>query len=160
MSEAFPSGGSIAAYVSPPGILSQPDFASTENRVFLNWTSLSDPFHYHLNIDTKDGIKSQPVDLVETFNYISGIFVDSVAEFKHGDTDYLVVKGTRDARTIVVVWRNKSQSFNLMLDKDFVENVILKGDHFEEILVNGDSLILNAKPLDEMFKQGLFRLGY
>lgn len=131
------------------------DFESKDNPVFLDIDMLDDPFDYRLKIETENGIKTKKVDLIETFNYIAGIFVDSISKKEHGEIDYVIVKGHREEKNIIVIWRNKPDSFSPEEDKKFIESEILKDEEFDEILVNGNSLIRNAISLDEIFKKGM-----
>lgn len=132
------------------------DFESKDNPIFLDIDMLDNPFDYELKIKTEKEFKIQKVDLVETFNYIAGIFVDSISQMKNGNIDYIVVRGYRDEKDVIVIWRNKPKSFDPKDDKEFVENEILRDDKFDEILVNGNSLITKAISLDEIFKKGMF----
>ncbi|MHA1897812.1 MAG: DNA methyltransferase, partial [Promethearchaeota archaeon] len=132
------------------------DFESKDSPVFLNIDMLDNPFDYKLKIMTENGLKIQKVDLIETFNYIAGIFVDSIVKKKKGDIDYVIVKGYREEKRVIVIWRNKPESFDPREDKEFVEKEIIKGEEFDEIFVNGNSLINKAIALDEIFKKGMF----
>ncbi|MHA1819999.1 MAG: DNA methyltransferase, partial [Promethearchaeota archaeon] len=132
------------------------DFESNDSPVFLNIDRLDNPFDYKLKIMTENGLKIQKVDLIETFNYIAGIFVDSIVKKKKGDIDYVIVKGYREEKRVIVIWRNKPESFDPREDKEFVEKEIIKGEEFDEIFVNGNSLINKAIALDEIFKKGMF----
>ncbi|MHA1149184.1 MAG: DNA methyltransferase [Promethearchaeota archaeon] len=132
------------------------DFESKDSPVFLNLDLLDNPFDYKIKIETKNGIKTQKVDLIETFNYIAGIFVDSIKKTNNDEIDYVIVKGHRDEKNIIVIWRNKPESFDPEKDKKFIEEKVLNDGEYDEILVNGNSLVENAKSLDEMFKKGMF----
>ena len=69
---------------------------------------------------------------------------------------YVVVKGYRNEKDVIVIWRNKPESFDPVKDKEFIEKEILKED-YDEILVNGNSLVKGAKSIDEIFKTSMFR---
>ncbi|MEJ2251948.1 MAG: DNA methyltransferase, partial [Candidatus Lokiarchaeota archaeon] len=132
------------------------DFESRDNPIFLDIDMLNNPFDYKLKIETDNGIKNQKVDLIETFNYIAGIFVDSINKTSNDEIDYVIVKGHRDEKNVIVIWRNKPESFDPEKDKKFIEETVLNDGEYDEILVNGNSLVENAKSLDEIFKKGMF----
>ena len=71
---------------------------------------------------------------------------------------YLVYRGrTRDGRKAIVIWRN-TEGWTLddrERDRDFVAaNEMTSGA--DEIWMNGDSIVKDAKPLDTLFKQRMF----
>lgn len=129
------------------------DFESKDNPIFLNLDLMDNPFDYRLKIETKNGVKKQKVDLIETFNYLAGIFVDRIFKKQDGVIDYIIVLGLRDGKNVIVIWRNKIDNFDPKRDKEFIENKIIKQDEFDEIFVNGSSLIENAISLDIIFKE-------
>ncbi len=132
------------------------DFEARENPVFLNLDLLNNPFDYKLKVETKEGLKTQKIDLIETFNYITGVFVDSIHKTKKEESDYVIVKGHRNEKKVIVIWRNKPDSFDPEIDKIFIEQEILKDEEFNEIIINGNSLVENAISLDNIFKKGMF----
>jgi adenine-specific DNA-methyltransferase len=124
--------------------------------VFLNLSDLYNPFEYKLKVEENNEIKEFNVDLIETFNYIYGIDVKTIQKKRNQNIDYVIVKGTRNEKDVVVIWRNKPDEFNPEQDKKFIETEILTED-FDEILTNGNSLIKDAKSIDEIFKTNIFR---
>ena len=134
------------------------EFESRNSKVFLNLDGLEDPFNYTLKIQQKDGvIKDEKIDLVETFNYIAGIEVSNIIMKTHNSRKYVVVRGKRNGDSVIVIWRNTKDDFDPVEDKKFIEEEILKGEEFSEILTNGNSLVKGAKSLDEIFKTSMFR---
>jgi adenine-specific DNA-methyltransferase len=132
------------------------DYETKDNQVFLNIDQLDNPFEYKLKIQYNNEIKDVSIDLIETFNYIGGIIVSSLSMKKKGEITYIFIKGHREGKSVIVIWRNKPDSFNPELDKEFVEEEI-GNDEYYEILVNGNSLIRNAKSIDEIIKANMFR---
>lgn len=132
------------------------EFESKDNNVFLNLDALDDPFNYKLIIESNNVKKEIAVDLVETFNYIAGIEVKSIKKLKNDLIDYIVVKGKKEERNIIIIWRNKNNNFNPVKDKDFILKEIIK-EEYDEILVNGNFLVPNAKSIDEILKANMFR---
>ncbi|MFA5527578.1 MAG: DNA methyltransferase [Peptostreptococcales bacterium] len=132
------------------------EFESKDNNVFLNLDALDDPFNYKLVIESNNVKKEVSVDLVETFNYIAGIEVRSIKKLKNDLIYYIVVKGKKEERNVIIIWRNKNNNFDPVKDKDFILKEIIK-EEYDEILVNGNSLVPNAKSIDEIFKANMFR---
>ncbi|MBA2861826.1 site-specific DNA-methyltransferase [Methanococcus maripaludis] len=131
------------------------EFESRDNNVFLNLDNLDNPFNYILKIEQNNEIKEQKIDLIETFNYIAGITVNKIYKTNSDNVSYVVVSGKRNGNSVIVIWRNKDDKFDPTADKDFVENNILT-EQVDEIFMNGNSLVTNAKPLDEVFKANMF----
>ena len=132
-------------------------FESKENNVFLNLDGLDDPFNYKIDMFNQDNEKVETkVDLIETFNYIAGIEVKKINVKENKGRKYIIVKGSRNDNSIIVIWRNKKDNFNPQEDKDFIEKEILIDEQFDEIYTNGSSSVKDAKVLDEIFKSRLF----
>ena len=74
------------------------------------------------------------------------------------DGNYLVYRGqTREGRRIAVVWRETEgwQKSDFERDKDFVADQKFS-EGVDEVFVNGDSFIREAKALEPMFKARMF----
>lgn len=132
------------------------EFETKQSNVFLNLSDLDNPFEYKLKVEENNEIKEYNVDLIETFNYIYGIDVKSIQMRQDKTINYVIVKGQRNEKDIVIIWRDKSDSFNPEQDKKFIETEILT-EEFDEILTNGNSLVQDAKSIDEIFKANMFR---
>ncbi|MCE7738010.1 MAG: site-specific DNA-methyltransferase [Candidatus Heimdallarchaeota archaeon] len=116
------------------------EFESKGSNVLLNLDALDNPFEYKLKVEKDNEFKESNIDLVETFNYIAGINVKSIKKMNDDKVNYVVVKGHRNEKDVIVIWRNKNDGFDPKKDKEFVEKEILK-EEYDEILVNGNSLL-------------------
>lgn len=113
----------------------------------INTDSFRKPFDYLLKIaiDSSGASENRKVDLVETFNYLLGLHVET--QERHIDKGYLMVEGrTRNGATVLVVWRDcdkiGSSELNALLEKKGIR----PGDsEFATIYVNGDHCIANKK---------------
>lgn len=132
------------------------EFESKGSNVLLNLDALDNPFDYKLKVESENEFKETSIDLIETFNYIAGVQVKSVRKLQDKKVDYIVVKGLRNDKETIIIWRNKTDGFDPKKDKEFVKKEILK-EEYDEILVNGNSLIEDAKSIDEVFKSNMFR---
>jgi adenine-specific DNA-methyltransferase len=135
------------------------------SETLLNVEKLARPFHYKLHIHTDGQTREKLVDIPETFNYLLGLHVQTrrvLPSPAHGrgaggEGRYLVYRGQIDHRQIAVIWRQTEgwQKADYERDKQFVaEQKLTEGA--DEIFVNGDSFIPNARALEPLFKARMF----
>jgi adenine-specific DNA-methyltransferase len=125
------------------------DVETQDSLLNLEW--FIDPFNCYLDIALNNEIKPTKVDLVETFNYLIGIVVESYAVPKEG---YKVVTGKNLAgESILVVWRDckmhNSIALNTFLQKSKYNPL---DSEYDRIYVNGDNNVENLKLGDERWK--------
>ena len=128
-----------------------------ESSTFLNIAELQNPFSYQLNIANGLQVQTQTVDLPETFNYLLGILVQTRHCLYDDDRRYLVYRGTVGQKTVVIIWRKTEgwEKHNWERDSRFIqENKLTEGA--SEVYVNTNSIILEAKSLDPLFKRLMF----
>lgn len=118
----------------------------------LNLQSFVHPFDYQLNIATGTVGESQPtkVDLVETFNYLIGLHVETLQVIR----GFHVVTGKNPAgeRTLVI-WRDLEAKSNKDLEEFFRKQDYNPRDmEFDLIYVNGDNNLENLRRPDETWK--------
>jgi len=118
----------------------------------LSTDQFKNPFNYRLKILSEGEEKEEPVDLVETFNYLLGLRILSIKKYYDGTRVYRVVKGERDHEQVAVIWRN-TPTLNLEQDKIFIEEIILADSHPDIIYINGDSYVNKAKPIEPEFRR-------
>ena len=127
------------------------------SETFLNAEKLSLPFGYKLRIHSNGQTREKTADIPEMFNYLMGIHVQKRQVYDDDGRRYLVYRGLIDKRQVAVVWRETEgwEQTDLERDKKFVaESKFVEGA--EEIFVNGDSFIPNAKSLEPAFKSRMF----
>jgi adenine-specific DNA-methyltransferase len=97
------------------------------------------------------------VDIPETFNYLLGLHVKTCKTYDNNGQRYLVFRGQIDHREVVVIWRNIEDwtKKDLEQDKKFAKDQQLT-EGADEVFVNGDSFIPEAKSLDPIFKARMF----
>ena len=123
----------------------------------LNVEKLSQPFRYTLHIHADGQTWQQIADIPETFNYLLGLRVETRRVYYDNDRRYVVYRGQIDQQRIVVIWR-ETQDWDeaaLVRDKEFVAEQKLT-DGADEVYVNGDSFIREAKALEPVFKRRMF----
>jgi len=110
------------------------------------------PFDYKIKTLNGGEEKTETVDLVETFNYLLGLSVDKIRTYKHGKNEYRVVIGKNGKEKIAVIWRNL-KDLNLKEDRIFIEENVLSEFSPDQIYINGDSYVKNAKPIEPEFRR-------
>ena len=128
-----------------------------KSETLLNIEQLAKPFSYKLTVAKGDETIEKTVDIPETFNYLLGLHVSTRKVYDDDGRRYLVYQGRIDHRRIAVIWRETEgwQKKDLERDKKFVaEQKLAEGA--DEVFVNGDSFIPNAKALEPVFKARMF----
>jgi adenine-specific DNA-methyltransferase len=128
-----------------------------KSETLLNVEKLANPFRYTLHIHEDGQTHEKVVDIPETFNYLLGLHVQTRKVYCDPSRRYLVYRGQIDHREIAVIWRETEgwTKEDLERDKKFVaEQKLTEGA--DEVFVNGDSFIPNAKALEPLFKARMF----
>ncbi|MEM7656681.1 MAG: DNA methyltransferase, partial [Bacteroidota bacterium] len=123
----------------------------TESRgSLLTVADFADPWGYSLLTTQADELRDTPVDLIETFNYLLGVIVDT-RELVQG---YQVIQGrSLEGERLLILWRNVHTH-----DADALNDFLRKSAYnpldreFDRIYVNGDNHIENLKQGDERWK--------
>ena len=118
----------------------------------LNIQSFVHPFDYQLNIASGTVGESQPtkVDLVETFNYLIGLHVETMQSLR----GFRVVTGKNPTgeRTLII-WRDLEAKSNEDLEEFFRKQDYNPRDmEYDLIYVNGDNNLENIRRPDETWK--------
>lgn len=123
----------------------------------LNVGKLARPFNYKLHIHVDGQTREKIADIPETFNYLLGLHVQTRQVHDDDGRRYLVYRGQIEHRRISVIWRETEgwQKADLERDKQFVADRKL-AEGADEVFVNGDSFIPNARALEPMFKALMF----
>lgn len=128
------------------------------SETLLNAEKLSRPFCYKMHIRVNGQTREKVADIPETFNYLMGLHIETRRVYDDDGRNYLVYRGqTREGRRIAVIWRETEgwQKSDFERDKDFVAEQKFS-DGVDEVFVNGDSFIREAKALEPMFKARMF----
>lgn len=116
----------------------------------LEW--FKNPFAMSIKTTKDNELVDTHVDLVETFNYLIGLNVETLRYPKDG---YCVVEGTThigNERTLVI-WRNCNKVSNEDLNEFFRKQTYCTTDsEFDKIYVNGDNTLPNIKTDEEHWK--------
>lgn len=123
----------------------------TKGNLFnLEW--FKNPFVMSIKTTKDNELVDTHVDMVETFNYLIGLNVETLRYPKDG---YCVVEGTThigNERTLVI-WRNCNKVSNEDLNEFFRKQAYCTTDsEFDKIYVNGDNTLPNIKTDEEHWK--------
>jgi adenine-specific DNA-methyltransferase len=127
------------------------------SETLLNVEKLARPFDYKLHIHAGGETREKIVDVPETFNYLLGLRVQTRRVYDDKGRRYLVYRGRIDHRNVAVIWRETKgwQKADYERDKKFVAGQKLT-EGADEVFVNGDSIIPNARALEPIFKARMF----
>ena len=116
----------------------------------LEW--FKNPFAMSIKTTKDNELVDTHVDMVETFNYLIGLNVETLRYPKDG---YCVVEGVThigNERTLVI-WRNCHKVSNEDLNEFFRKQAYCTTDsEFDKIYVNGDNTLPNIKTDEEHWK--------
>ncbi len=126
----------------------------TETRGSLfNMEWFTNPFAMTLKTTKDNELVETAVDMVETFNYLIGLRVET--EHWHMDGNICVVEGVthRNNETALVIWRNCEKVDNDALNRFFCKMDYSTLAHdFDVIYVNGDNTLPNLRRDDDRWK--------
>jgi len=128
------------------------DYETKDSPTRLSFEQFKMPFTYRIKTISGGEENEEPVDLVETFNYLLGLHVNRLRTFKDSERLYRVVYGEQGNDEVVVIWRN-TPDLDLKRDKEFIEGTVLSDISPDLVYINGDSYIESAKPIEPEFKQ-------
>jgi len=118
------------------------------------------PFDYKLKIQRgHDSPKEEPVDLVETFHYLIGLWVKNCYQNEHQNRRYIITRGNilndDSMEKVLVVWRN-SDDLDLEKEAEWLNAEYLKEGSFDRIYINGASKVKGAEPTEITFREKMF----
>jgi len=136
------------------------DWSNQESPVSLNFKTFDDPFDYKIILTENGVIKEKNVDLIETFNFLLGLKVINSKIFSNQNRNYHIIFGclnNTEKIKVLVIWR---ATLGLNLDKEvkFLEEEIIPQFVSDEIYINGEFAIKNAKPIGISFNNLMFQI--
>ena len=128
----------------------------TQDHLF-NIEIFKNPFDYKLNVTENNELIPTRIDLVETFNYLIGLYVNRMQRVKNDNRDIKFVEGvTRSGEKTLVIWRNCEITSNEEVQKVFRK--LYQGTlsrEFDQIYINGDHHFRNIRLDEDRFKVNL-----
>ncbi|MFP3597233.1 site-specific DNA-methyltransferase [Chryseobacterium sp. SIMBA_029] len=137
----------------------------TQDHLF-NIEMFRNPFNYQLKVTENNELVPTKVDLVETFNYLIGMYVSRVQRIK----DIKLIEGkTREGIKTLIIWRNLENTTHDEVAKVFrklydgvrsseFDQIYINGDHhFDNIRTGGDNF--KVKMIEETFFKKMFNIS-
>ncbi len=137
----------------------------TQDHLF-NIEMFRNPFNYQLKVSENNELVSTKVDLIETFNYLIGMYVNRIQRIK----DIKVIEGkTREGAKTLIIWRNLETTthdevatvFRKLYDgvrSSEFDQIYINGDHhFDNIRIGGDKF--KVKLIEETFFKKMFNIS-
>ncbi len=105
----------------------------------LDLKAFEKPFDYQLLINRDDDTRKRKIDLVETFNYLIGLYVE---QMRFIDDVYVINGKTHEGDAVLILWRDAETLDASKLDKWFEDNrEALNPSAYSTIYVNGDNTL-------------------
>ena len=125
------------------------DVETRDSLFNLQW--FRNPWNTQMKITQQNVTKEQNIDLVETFNYLIDLYVETM---NYPRQNICVVTGrTRTGEKTLVIWRNVDEVSNEELEKFFEKmDFRTKDAEFDRIYVNGDNNLENLRTENESWK--------
>ena len=125
------------------------DLETRDSLFNLKW--FENPFEMKLRITRNNEMKEESIDLVETFNYLIGLYVEQIAYPKTGICT--VVGRTRQGKKTLVIWRDCTKVSNDQLNDFFRRSAYsVRDNEFDTIYVNGDNNLDNLRTNEDTWK--------
>ena len=125
------------------------DLETRDSLFNLKW--FENPFDMKLRITRNNEMKEEKVDLVETFNYLIGLYVEQISYPKVGICT--VVGRTRQGKKSLVIWRDCTKVNNDQLNDFFRRSAYsVRDNEFDTIYVNGDNNLDNLRTNEDTWK--------
>lgn len=116
----------------------------------FNIQMFRNPFNYQLKVTENNELVPTKVDLVETFNYLIGLYVERMQRV--GDIKFIEGK-TRDGVKTLVIWHNVETTTNEETAKKFRKIYdSIRSSEFDQIYINGDHHFDNMRTGEDTFK--------
>lgn len=116
----------------------------------FNFQMFRNPFDYQLKIIENNESIPTKVDLVETFNYLIGMYVARIQRVK----DIKIIEGkTREDEKTLIIWRNLDTTTHDEVAKVYRKLYdSVRSAEFDQIYINGDHHFDNLRTADDQFK--------
>lgn len=113
------------------------DHGTAESKTFLGADVENNMNFEIVTLDKNMEKVPTSVDLIESFNYIIGLWVDKYIVKEDDGRKYIALKGKIDDETVFVVWRDPSDIDNIR-DRKFIDREIIVGEEYSRLYVNSD----------------------
>ena len=130
-------------------------FETQGSPTLVNTDAMANPWEYKLKVwDGYTYDNEQPVDLVETFNYLIGLHMQKCITKQINGLNYQFIAGHNNAgKQLLVVWRYTAgwQLPDYEADKQALLTE-LKAFTYDQLYISGQAHIEGYQPIEEIFK--------
>jgi adenine-specific DNA-methyltransferase len=127
------------------------DTETRESLLNLKW--FENPFAMTLKATRDNELVETPVDMVETFNFLIGLNVETESWYKDDNICVLTGRTHREGLKTLIIWRNCKEIDNKALDAFFDRmDFRTRDSEFDLIYVNGDNTLPNLRRDEEHWK--------
>lgn len=125
------------------------DIETRDSLFNIKW--FRNPWNMKLRITQQNETREENIDVIDTFNYLIGLNVESIFYPKK---DICTVEGvTRHGERTLIIWRNCDTVNNEALNDFFRHmNYSTRDTEFDRIYVNGDNNLENLRTDEERWK--------
>lgn len=130
-------------------------FETQGSPALVNTNAMANPWVYSLKVwDGYTYDNEQPVDLVETFNYLIGLHMQKCVTKQINGNRYQFVAGHNNAgKQLLVVWRNTTGWQLPDYEADRLALLTeLKAFTYDQLYISGQAHIEGYQPIEEIFK--------
>ncbi len=113
--------------------------AVEDSSSLMNIKKFSKPFSYEMDIVKLNERESKKVDLLSTFNFLLGIFLNRYFVEKQQGRDYHIVLGEKDKQKYAVIWREFDEKLDLDKEKEWIKNQDWSDKKEYRIFCNADN---------------------
>jgi len=136
------------------------EFETRNSQTLVNTEAMKDPWDYKLKV--WDGFTydtEQPVDLVETFNYLTGLHMQKHITKELNERRYQFVYGHNNAnKKILVVWRSvKDWKLEDYKNDRVALKEELKNFTYDLLYINDQAHFEGYQPIEEVFKNKMLQ---
>ena len=126
----------------------------TETRdSLLNIKMFENPFTFTIKTTKDNELVDTPVDMVETFNYLIGLNVETESWYENSNVCVVTGRTHKQGDKTLVIWRNCKEIDNEKLNRFFEKmDFRTKDSEFDVIYVNGDNTLPNLRRDEESWK--------
>src|SRR5699024_10538567 len=126
------------------------DIESEGSSSLLNIDAFNNPFDYKMLIQDGTETKKTRINIIETFNYMIGLYINKNDNFKGIK---VITEKLRTDEECLVIWRNTSDVSNDKIEKFFEkQGYNTKDTKFDYIYINGDNHLEGFKSNEDQWK--------
>lgn len=113
--------------------------AVEDSSSLMNIKKFTKPFSYEMDIVKLNEREPKKVDLVSTFNFLLGIFLNRYLVEEHQNRVYHIVLGEKDKQKYTIIWREFDEKLDLDKEKEWIKKQAWSDKKEYRIFCNADN---------------------